>query len=1248
MDWWLLEPIREGASPGLAGLWCWKQMSVLHRTTRSYKRVKQSGDTTFPVSWPVTAHATMVWASYSGVVGDEGVAALAHTVSSASYTSPSVTPAGAGRWAAVFSYAYSASSGNQPESWTPPSGFSERTDFSPGGASPYMTVEIADSNGAVPQTSNSYTATLNHPEPDGASILLYFVPSSGMLVTEVAAVNLAATAGLTATGTTVSGATPKFDTLVDTFTGSSLNSSVWNFSGTNVAVVSNQLQISSSLTAATYQVFTQNFYDLTNSQLALQLADGGVQTINSWQDFPILLQDSGGTNQLYWYTLQGFIAAYKVVAGTSTQVFSAGYSPTTHQWLRIREAAGTTYWEYSADGLTWVTAHSEADPITETSLRLIIQAGQYNVEASTTAALYDNVNNLPVAVNMAATAGLTTANELVTEIASVTLAAATSLTVTPVQKISTLVDDFSSGSLDPALWNHSSTNVAVVSQQLQISSTLTAASYQVFSQSYYDLTNSQVAIQLVNAGNETINSWDDYPILLQDTTGTNQLYWYVLQGTIAAYKVVAGTQTQVFATAYSGTTHQWLRIREAGGTTYWEYAPDGIVWTVAHSEADPISEYYLRLIIQAGQYNVETSTTTAIYDNVNVLPVGANPAAQANVTVNGAAAGAATGSAAPAAVASVTAGGVVTQLGIAAPTAAASVTANGVVTVLGAAAPAAVASVTTNGVVTRFGTAAPAATASITTSGTVTSVGIAAPAAVASVTTSGVVTAVGIAAPTAVASVNAVGSAGTVTVSGTAAVTAATSVTTNGVVSVLGAAAPAVTASITASGVVTVLGIAAPAAIASVTTTGIVTRLGVAAPTATTSVTVIGTVTQLGIAVPAATTNITANGVVTRFGVATPAAAASVTVAGTVVSVGIAAPAAVASITAAGTVTQFGVAAPAAVVSITANGGLAGIGLATAAAVVSVTATGVVAVIGIAAPTAVASVAVNGVVTKLGVVAPAAVASITASGIVTALGIAAPTAIVSITVTGGLAGLGLAAPTAVVSVTTSGVVSKLGVASPAAVASIVVNGVVTVLAIAAPAAVVSVAATATITQAAAVAMFAATTLTGQPLPATIAGQVNMAGASSMSLVGQVFGNVAVIMSATASLTGQPLPQFVPGQVSMASQAALTTSAKTVETATVLLAGVASLMVFVTPHLAGSAVFTAHAGMTVFATSAPGARVVMHATTDMQVVATTHHITPVAPTLADQIAAVAGQDPILLGATGYGDDVFTSRLVGDTN
>jgi hypothetical protein len=54
-------------------------------------------------------------------------------------------------------------------------------------------------------------------------------------------------------------------------------------------------------------------------------------------------------------------------------------------------------------------------------------------------------------------------------------------------------------------------------------------------------------------------------------------------------------------------------------------------------------------------------------------------------------------------------------------------------------------------------------------------------------------------------------------------------------------------------------------------------------------------------------------------------------------------------------------------------------------------------------------------------------------------------------------------------------------------------------------------------------------------------------------------------------------------------------------------------------------------------------VVMAATSGMTIAA---QVLPFPPPLIDQIMAVVGQDPALIGATGYLDEVFTSRLMGD--
>jgi len=54
---------------------------------------------------------------------------------------------------------------------------------------------------------------------------------------------------------------------------------------------------------------------------------------------------------------------------------------------------------------------------------------------------------------------------------------------------------------------------------------------------------------------------------------------------------------------------------------------------------------------------------------------------------------------------------------------------------------------------------------------------------------------------------------------------------------------------------------------------------------------------------------------------------------------------------------------------------------------------------------------------------------------------------------------------------------------------------------------------------------------------------------------------------------------------------------------------------------------------------------MSATTSMVVTGNSHITTP---TLLQQITAVVDQDPALIGAQGYVDEVYTTRLVGDIN
>jgi hypothetical protein len=116
---------------------------------------------------------------------------------------------------------------------------------------------------------------------------------------------------------------------------------------------------------------------LTSASTDLQLAIDG--------DHTITMYESGG--QLY---------AEHQLNGNWVTVASIPYNATNHRWWRIREASGTIYYEYSANGITWSQLASAANPFTLTALFVMLFIGTNAANASTDTAIFDNLNTFPL------------------------------------------------------------------------------------------------------------------------------------------------------------------------------------------------------------------------------------------------------------------------------------------------------------------------------------------------------------------------------------------------------------------------------------------------------------------------------------------------------------------------------------------------------------------------------------------------------------------------------------------------------------------------------------------------------------------------------------------------------------------------------------------------------------------------------------------------------------------------------------
>lgn len=179
-----------------------------------------------------------------------------------------------------------------------------------------------------------------------------------------------------------------------------------------------------------------------------------------------------------------------------------------------------------------------------------------------------------------------------------------------------LYDNFNDNSLDATKWASFGTGVAEASSELELTSTLAAGYKGIYSQTNWDMTDSEISVQLVDAGNQALASWQVIPVLAQ-SDASNQLYWLVQANTLYAVKVVAGVSTNVYSVAYSSSTHKYLKIRERFGRFYYEYSTDGEIWTTAYTMNTPFDVGNVSLQIQCGTYAIEASTTVGKFDNFN-------------------------------------------------------------------------------------------------------------------------------------------------------------------------------------------------------------------------------------------------------------------------------------------------------------------------------------------------------------------------------------------------------------------------------------------------------------------------------------------------------------------------------------------------------------------------------------------------------------------------------------------------------
>jgi hypothetical protein len=179
----------------------------------------------------------------------------------------------------------------------------------------------------------------------------------------------------------------KAHTLRDTFDDNAINATVWSCS-THAQEVGGRLEIRPIPDETTWEAYTTNdLYDLTDSSITVEV----VQATNTYTFLDARYDYDNNTKIAMWLS-------YGMM---DTPSHYTPYDPVAHRWWRIRERAGTTYFEVSPNGYDWTVLDSVPTPIPVNGVQVVLGAGAQTPSPDPGVAIFDNLNmppGVPVAI----------------------------------------------------------------------------------------------------------------------------------------------------------------------------------------------------------------------------------------------------------------------------------------------------------------------------------------------------------------------------------------------------------------------------------------------------------------------------------------------------------------------------------------------------------------------------------------------------------------------------------------------------------------------------------------------------------------------------------------------------------------------------------------------------------------------------------------------------------------------------------
>jgi hypothetical protein len=327
-------------------------------------------------------------------------------------------------------------------------------------------------------------------------------------------------------------------------------------------------------------------HDLRDDRLSIAVPKMVNTATTASAGFAVVLDND---NYVKIYQKQGTMRFTRRAAAVSLELASVLYVPAEHIHWRFREEAGTLYWETSNDGSSFVV---QAEAPTSSlfsfeAVRVELSGTTVGGEVSPGEVRFDDLNGGDA----------------------------------PLGKwcpVSSFSDDFGDGVQGPE-WARSyasSGTKAEVGGELVLTPPSTVTGSAVYmTGAAYDLTGDAVVVEVPTMVDTTTPA---QAYLRVENDADHGLSIAQQSGTIAFRYEEDGVTIVAASLLYVADDHRWWKIREAGGTVYWETSPDGAAWVVRAQMIDPpVDVTTLDVMLGAATYEVVAAPGAAHFDHYN-------------------------------------------------------------------------------------------------------------------------------------------------------------------------------------------------------------------------------------------------------------------------------------------------------------------------------------------------------------------------------------------------------------------------------------------------------------------------------------------------------------------------------------------------------------------------------------------------------------------------------------------------------